>query len=191
MADINDIMSYISDKLSAEAEQIKSDAKEKYDAYMQSAAVQAKKQYDALMEKANADVNSQLEMAAGSARQLQAREILKIKNEAVENIIQAAKNKIMSMEDKSYEALLVSLLKKYNEGKSGEIILSQADEKRNLKLLEKEAKALGLVVSEEKANIKGGFILKYGKIEENCSIDAVFKEKKEEITDYINSNLFK
>lgn len=191
MADIKDIMSYISDKFIAEAEAIKLEAKEKYDAHMQETSIEAKSQYDAYMEKANAESKVQLEMAEGSARQLQAREILKTKNEAVENVLADSKNKIMSMNDKAYEALLISLLKKYHDEKNGEIIFSKSDEKRDLKLLEKEAKALGLELSDKRANINGGFILKYGKIEENCSIDAVFKEKREELTDYINSNLFK
>lgn len=191
MAQINDITSYILEKLSKEADDIRNDAKSKYDEELAKAAHEADLQVASLIEEANVEASRRIEMAQSSARQLQSKEILKVKNEAVENIISMAKSRITLMSDEDYEKILISLLKKYHENKKGEIILSDKDVGRNLDKLKKEAEAMGLIVSKENALISGGFILKYGNIEENCSIDAVFKEKREDVTDYINSNLFK
>ncbi len=190
MAQIEDITSYILDKFKAEAKMIEDEANEKYSSHIKSSESKAKAEFDAILENAHMEAKRKLEMADSSANQIQSKELLKIKNEAVKNVILKAKEKILKMDEKSYEAFLVSLLKRYNENKDGEIILSLADENKELKLLKKEAKALGLDISKEKANISGGFILKYGSIEQNCSVEAVFKEKNEELTDYINSKLF-
>ena len=42
-----------------------------------------------------------------------------------------------------------------------------------------------LEISGETRNIDGGFILIYGGIEENCSIDAMFAEKRDELLDQV------
>ena len=47
-----------------------------------------------------------------------------------------------------------------------------------------------LEISGETRNIDGGFILIYGGIEENCSIDAMFAEKRDELLDQVRKILF-
>ena len=44
--------------------------------------------------------------------------------------------------------------------------------------------------SEDPGRIKSGFILSYGGIEENCSLDAIFAEKAETLRDLANSILW-
>ena len=53
-----------------------------------------------------------------------------------------------------------------------------------------EKKGGALEFSGEVRNIDGGFILVYGGIEENCSIDAVFAEKRDELLDQVRKILF-
>ena len=43
-----------------------------------------------------------------------------------------------------------------------------------------------LEISKDTVNIDGGFILKYGNIEINSSIDALFEENKDELIDVVN-----
>ena len=47
-----------------------------------------------------------------------------------------------------------------------------------------------LEISGETRNIDGGFILIYGGIEENCSIDAMFAGKRDELLDQVRKILF-
>ena len=191
MAQIEDITSYILDKYKAEAKMIEDDAAAKYESLINESKQKAGSEYDSIMEDAARKNEMKLAMAESSAGQILSREILAIKNQAACSVIDKAKAAILSMPEKDYEAFLISLLKRYSENKDGEIILSLADEAKELTSLKKEAKSLGLTVAKESARISGGFILKYGNIEQNCSIDAIFKEKKEVLTDYINANLFK
>ena len=52
------------------------------------------------------------------------------------------------------------------------------------------AKGGTLVLSEESREIKGGFILAYGGIEENCSFEALFEAEKERLQDIVRAQLF-
>ena len=191
MAQIEDITSYILDKYKADAKAIEDEASAKYESLMNESRQRAKAEFDSIMEDAAKKSEMKLAMAESSAGQIMSREILRVKNQAADSVIAKAKEKILGMPEKDYEAFLISLLKRYSENKDGEIILSRADAAKELKLLKKEAESMGLKVSKEGAAISGGFILKYGNIEQNCSVDAIFKEKKEVLTDYINANLFK
>ena len=58
--------------------------------------------------------------------------------------------------------------------------------------LSKIAKGVGgtLVVSDKPVKIRSGFILSYGGIEENCSLDAIFAEKAETLRDLANTLLW-
>ena len=47
-----------------------------------------------------------------------------------------------------------------------------------------------LIVSKDSAGIDGGFIIKYGDLEENCSFAAIFREKRDEFIDLIRGVLF-
>ena len=47
-----------------------------------------------------------------------------------------------------------------------------------------------LEVDSDPADITDGFILKYGDIEENCTFDAIFDSKRDELRDLVNKNLF-
>ncbi len=47
-----------------------------------------------------------------------------------------------------------------------------------------------LELDSEPADISDGFILKYGDIEENCTFDAIFDAKRDELRDLVNKNLF-
>ena len=47
-----------------------------------------------------------------------------------------------------------------------------------------------LELAEDPVNITGGFLLKYGNIEINSSIDAICEDRKEELVDRVNNVLF-
>ena len=53
-----------------------------------------------------------------------------------------------------------------------------------------ESKNGRLTVSEEVSNIENGFILAYGGIEENCTLQAMFDAKRDELSDKVHHLLF-
>ena len=75
--------------------------------------------------------------------------------------------------------------------------LSEADKKhlpdnfeKSIKEILSDKKEASLTVSEEAPDLNGGFILKYGDIEENCSFDAIFSVSRESFQDKVNELLF-
>ena len=95
------------------------------------------------------------------------------------------------MDDKSYNELLVRLLKKYaHKNDSGIISFNKKDKDRLSDAILSEIKNSGLTMDENAANIDGGFILRYDKIDENCSVEEIFRSQNEKATDYLNKELF-
>ena len=91
--------------------------------------------------------------------------------------------------------MLLKLLSSNVQKNDGEIRLSSEDLKRLPADFEEKAAAIAkekggsLRLSKEPAAIKDGFLLVYGYIEENCSLDAVFAAEKDSLTDLIHSML--
>ena len=88
------------------------------------------------------------------------------------------------------------MVQKYALPQEGIICFSQADLDRMPAgypaRLEKAAKEKGgaLTVSKEGKNIENGFVLVYGGMEENCTLKAIFDEKKDDLSDKINRVMF-
>ena len=101
-----------------------------------------------------------------------------------------------NLDEGKYFEILKSMAEKYLLPREGEICFSKKDLERMPANFREEIKGLAqkkggtLEISGEARNIDGGFILVYGGIEENCSIDAMFAEKRDELLDQVRKILF-
>ena len=79
---------------------------------------------------------------------------------------------------------------------AGELLFSRKDLARLPEdfgeLVKKLAAEKGgsLTIGEESANIENGFILRYGGVDENCSLSSLFAEKKDLLTDLVSRTLW-
>ncbi|MBO5873388.1 MAG: hypothetical protein J6Q56_04195 [Clostridia bacterium] len=114
------------------------------------------------------------------------------KREEILKTVELAKKHIASLDDEVYFKKLVSIVKGYAKSEEGVLLLGGVDLKRNTALLETALKKanINVKISDKRADISGGFILKYGSIEYNLSVDAIIDEKKELLEDKINTILF-
>ncbi len=150
----------------------------------------AQKERDAIISTAESKA-SDIKKSADSAVALIRRDkILSLKGELIDGVLCAAAEKINALGDKEYFDFLYEIAKKTALDKNGEIFLNDKDLKRDYKDFEKSVKALGLSLSKKKADISGGFILKYGDIEINGEIAAIIREKREILVDIANKMLF-
>ncbi len=115
-------------------------------------------------------------------------EILKEKNQFIENAIKESISETIN--SKQYFSILKLLIIKYAHKKeNGELILSKRDLENLpsdfLKEINKELKkeSASITLSKETADYEGGFILKYDRIEENCTFSELIEEKKTLIYD--------
>ena len=117
------------------------------------------------------------------------------KQDEIDKVIETAVNTLKNLESDDYFKVILHMVPKYAPSKDGVICFSSEDLARLPEGFEDEInKALdgraSLTLSDKPADINGGFILKYGDIEENCSFDALIESSKETLQDKIGQILF-
>lgn len=180
--------------ITAEAEETAKDiisaAEKKAEEIISDKVTEAQKQAQEIA--AEADKKAALiDNTGNSAAQLVLRDAkLSKKRELIEKALDEVIVGINNYDDKTYFDCLLRLAKKNAMNGKGEMLLSARDLSRDKGDFVKALKALSVTVSDTPIDINGGFILKYGDIIINCELSAVMREKRDEITDSLNTALF-
>ena len=122
--------------------------------------------------------------------------MLETRQEIIEDTLLKAKKQILDMDAKEYFDLILSLLEKRVLSEKGIFAMSNNDLKRIPSDFASKINAVAsknggeLKLSDSAAAIDGGFILRYGNIEINSSLDALFDEHRDEFVDTVNKVLF-
>ena len=122
--------------------------------------------------------------------------LLEAKQEIIGDVIAEARKRIAGLPGREYFDLMLKLLEKHVQPEEGTVYFSAEDLARIPDGFEKDVKAAAkeaggkLSISTESRKIGPGFILSYGGIEENCTIDALLEEKKDDLTDTVREILF-
>lgn len=124
-----------------------------------------------------------------------ARRILKEKSDIVSSCIEYVDKVLKEADTDKYFKMIEKLIIKYAHSENGMLILNKRD---NDILPEKFIDNVNLIINKKNANIElskeigdfdGGFILRYGGIDENCTFDALIEEKIDIIKDAICKEL--
>lgn len=196
MAGLDVIISQIDNSSKEKIEQIKADSDRECSKIINEATQEAEKRLAEAKTRAQNE-SADIESRADSTAQLKIRQaVLSCKQELIADTIEKAKEALLSKGDAEYFDILVKIAVKYGRGEAGEIVLSEKDKGRvpsdfesriNSSLADKNG---SLKLSSETADIKGGFILKYSQVEENCSINALFDNSYDVLVDKVNKVLF-
>lgn len=117
--------------------------------------------------------------------------VLSARARAAEEILKYVRQTLENATDDEYFDFFLKLVKKNSEEGDGVMLLSKRDFERLPPDFEERVNknARGrLTLAENTDNEDLGFILRYGKIDVNCSFDSLFNEKKNELYDLINKN---
>ena len=129
-----------------------------------------------------------------SAAQMEARKVrLAAKQEMVEKAYIRALEKLCSMPQEQYVDVLADLLLQASTTGTEEVVFSQKDREHAGKAaVEKANKASGkkLTVAQETLPIQGGFILRSGNVEVNCTFDPLVRLQKAETAGAVAKKLF-
>lgn len=133
--------------------------------------------------------------AKSSAELLHRQQLLAAKQEIISGMISSSKEYILNLPDDEYFGLISSLIVRNARPGKGEILFGSRDKERIpaaflADLTAKLPEGCSLALAEGTAPVDGGCVLRYGGIEENCSIEAVFNEKKDELQDLVRKILF-
>ena len=184
------ILAGITAKAEETAKGIISAAEEKAEEAVAIAVKEAEKQAEIIA--SEADKKAALTESTGnSAAQLVLRDArLTKKRELIEKALDEVIVSINNYDDKTYFDCLLRLVQNNAMSGKGEMLLSTRDLSRDKGDFVKKLEALSVTLSDTPADINGGFILKYGDIIINCELSAVMREKRDEITDKLNTALF-
>lgn len=119
--------------------------------------------------------------------------ILQQKQQLIAECFDKAVDKIVAMEKDDYIKFLAKTAK--NTGiTQGEVIMNEKDAKNIgpefIEVLAKEIPGSKITLSEEKRNIKGGFLLRNGSVYINGTIEALLEEAKEDLVGEVAGILF-
>ncbi len=120
---------------------------------------------------------------------------LKAKQDMIEQVIAEAYETLRNQDDASYFSMITSLVKKNAHREDGEILFSKRDLSRLPAGYEVTLNAAlegrgSLKIVSSPADIEDGFVLRYGGIEENCTLKALFADKQEALSDKVHQVLW-
>lgn len=148
-----------------------------------------------LAEAEGAEVHRRLIAVAGLEGR---KEILRAKQEVVDNAFKQAMNKISNLPDAEYQELLENMIVDAASSGNGEILLSQKDSGRvdsrftdniNRKLKD-SGKTGGLILAKEMISTAGGFVLRYGDMEINGTLEILFGMLRPQLESEVVKTLF-
>lgn len=196
MNGLEKILKDINDDTQTECNKILSEAKKQAEIIIKTTDNEAVKISEAEEQKLKI-LENELNSRSQSAAKIEKQKILlEEKQKIIDNIILKTYNKILSLPDKEYFEFLMKIAVKNIGRGNGKILFNSRDLKRIpnhfMSQLNAQAQKVSgsIILSEKTTNINGGFILNYGGIEENCSLDALFYSRSEEMKDIINSLIF-
>lgn len=194
MSGLDKIIQDIKAQTDAKIDELMTAAREKADAVIAKAQEDSDKTVKEAQTKAERESAQVVERAHSSAQLKQQKMILSKKQELIEQVMGKAKETILSQSDSDYFEMIKKMVSRFKLPEPGVISFAKKDLDRLPSSLQesiKEAVGTDVEVSDKPADIDGGFVLSYGGIEENCSIDAIFRSEREGLQDCISDILFK
>ena len=184
------ILAGIAEESKAQADKINSDAEKQAADII--AAAKAEAETDAEKIRADAEKKAELIINSGksSAELLKRDTALNCRRGLIEKALITVADTVNAYSDKDYFDFLLTLIKKEKLNGKGEVYLSVKDKARDTASFKSELEALGFTLSDNFADINGGFILKYGDIQINGELSALIHEKRDVLTDELNKALF-
>lgn len=196
MTGLNNIIGEIDTDASSAAEQKIADAEKKAQEILSDAKSECDRIKKEADDKEKAAEQGREERLASSIDLAKRTSVLKAKQELIAAVIQKAYEKVQSEDTEAYFVLMEKLIRKFAQPSSGEAYFSRTDLERMPADFESRmhqaAQDMGgsLQLMRAGKNIPDGFILVYGDIEENCTLDALFSADTDEMQDKVQKVLF-
>ena len=196
MSGLDNIVEEIRNQSKQEANEILKEADVFCKDYMNKIKKDVEVEVVSIEKKALADRKLYEEKTVSGMEFLERNSILRAKQQVIEQAIDKARESIAGLNDEEYFNVLEKRLRKNVQQGKGKICFSKKDLDRIPNGFEDRVKEIvaenqgELVIDKEPANIKDGFVLVYGEIEENCTLKALFDSNIDRIKDIANKQLF-
>lgn len=169
-------------KAKGKAAEIEKDAAEKVEAFKRSSAEAAEREADKVFERFDSENRQQRKQA-----------LLRARSEVIADIIAQARAKIESLPDGEYFDLMRGICVKNAQKGEGKLYFAKRDNDRLpgdfVDRCNAEITNGSLTLAGSTDRIQSGFVIVYGKIEQNYSLDSIFEMNKNLIWDKVNEYL--
>jgi V/A-type H+-transporting ATPase subunit E len=148
-----------------------------------------RKQTDALAKKAGADAKSQV---LSAVRMELAKENLAEKAKMLDEVFSKAEQQLKTMPDEQYRSLMTKLMADSAQTGDEEVIIDTNEKRIDQSLINEvnSRRKSNLKLAGQRENIAGGFILKKGKIKNNCSLNVLLSRARGELEIELAKQLF-
>lgn len=151
-----------------------------------------------IVNKSQNNVERIVARAESSAELVKRNGVLSAKSAILDDVFNIAIERIITSDDNQYIDLMVAVAiraaEEMNtvESKNGTIIMNKNDAaKFGKRLVEQLSRKNKFTLSNEHANIRGGFILRCGDIDVNCSIESIVASIRPSLEPQVINTLFK
>ncbi|MCQ4022638.1 MULTISPECIES: V-type ATP synthase subunit E [unclassified Ruminococcus] len=194
MNGLDKILQQIKEDSDAAVAKIKGEAEKSAFDNKQKILKEAEKEVAAITAKTQSECEDIKTRSESSASLVKKQAMLNAKQKIISDLIKKAHKSLLSLPENEYFSIIKKMVEKNShKNEQGKIAFNKADSKRLPKDFGNALSQLSngmLTLTDDTANIDGGFVLIYGGIEENCSFDAIFSEKYDELQDEVYSLLF-
>ncbi len=194
MTGLEKIIENISAEARAQADDIIESAKETAAQIIDEAATEASGECDEILLTAREQVELMAKISQSNSELNGRKMMLKTRREILDSVMADAVQRLKKLPDGEYFGTLCRLAAKYAENGNGELVLSKSDKARMpADFAEKVNAAVkngSLSIAEDTVDTDGGFVLRYGGIEENCTFDALAEQEHEKLSDELSRLLF-
>lgn len=190
MTGLEKIIDEIQKSALSSAESIISGAKAEAEAITAKAGEQSGKLCEEIISRAEKSAQAILSRSESGIELARRKEQLTLKQSIIRDTLNAAKDKIISLEDSAYWEFFARIAGKISAGEGSEVVLNAKDRARVPDTFLNAFSGGAVKLSDNSADISGGFLLKYGDVTVNCCVDAIFENYGDALADIAGKVLF-
>jgi V/A-type H+-transporting ATPase subunit E len=193
MSGLDKILVQIIADAQEKAESIISEAKTRSEATLERMTAEAKREGEARIDAARTEAKAAVERSRSAAELRTKRSVLQERNRIIDEVLEDVKAQIRALPDAEYFSILNRFILSHSHKEPAVIVLNKRDLARLpngfTASLSAELHA-PVSISDMPGDFDAGCVLVYGPIEYNGTLSALISEKKDELRDLLNEELF-
>lgn len=190
MSGLEKILEHIKSEATSTADEMLRVAKAEAEKIVDTEKKEAAFRADQIKRQSELDVTATRNRIQSAGDLKEKRMILEAKQKEIDDVFTATMDYLSNLDDAGYFAIIDKMIPRYADGIEGTIRFNARDLARVPESTKKVIKDNLLTISDQPAQIDGGFILVYKDIEENCSFDSLISASREDLQDKIGQILF-
>lgn len=193
MSGLDKILSRIIADAQAKADQVLMEASDTAASILAADTADANSQAKKRIAAASLDAQASVERSRSTAALNTKRFLLQERNRIIDEALSGVKESICSLPDPDYFLMLTTFILSHSQNEAGKIVLNKKDLSRVPAGFAESLSAriaAPLTISEKPGDFDAGCVLVYGDIEYNGTLSALINEKKDELRDLLNKELF-